>query len=196
MTKTGLMLITGVFIKKQLDILIKRQIIINAIKVCLFLIAIFIPNSLYISSLILTGIFIHTAIGFFQKMIAIVPVLCKYKLFILLFLKRTSPSEILAEYILLCHPWFFRIKPILDEKLRGWIPSADELVSYVWAYVGKRALVFGISFTVFLVSFNLFVRPMLQESMLGIGWIKIYFVPFFMAIDTIFKTDLMLYIIP
>jgi hypothetical protein len=198
LTRTGILIIAGEFVRKQLNKLIKRQIIINAIKLCFFLGAVLISSfsffgvtvSLYISSIIITGLLIHSAIMVIPKVTAIVPTL--WKLLISMINKKAyTPSEILAEYIRLCHPWALKPKAWLDVKLKGWVPTANDLAAYVWGYLGKRFLGFVISFAVFLITFNLVVRPLLHAEIIGIGAIKIYLVPFFMAIDFIFKTHLM-----
>jgi fucose permease len=77
-TKTSILFIVGEFVKKQLDALIKREIIVDAIKLGLFLLAVLVSLvkgnvSLYISSLFITGLFIHTAITIIPWMITSIP---------------------------------------------------------------------------------------------------------------------------
>jgi len=197
--RTSIIYLAGEFVKNQLNDIIRVQIITNAVKLCLFLAAVFIfyksifgiTSSMFIGSLIITGLLVHSLIMTLPKAISLFLTLWKYKFFIALFIGKASPSEILAYYIRLCHPWALKIKAWLDKRLNGWVPTANDLVDYVWGYLGKRLLVFGISMTVFLVSFNFFVRPMLHVNVLGIGWLKVYFLPFAMAIDFLFKTELM-----
>ena len=201
--QTSILTLTGEFVRRQLNELIKRQITVNVIKLCLFLLAMFISYvsifgktaSLYISSFILTGLLLHAVIKAFLNAIAWAPILWDHRQFISMGIKGSRPTEILASYIILRYPWAFKMKAALDAKLKGWVPSANDLVDYVWAYIEKRFLVFGVSLAVFLVSFNLIIRPMLQLSILGIGRLKIYLAPFAMAIDFIFKTELTRFIL-
>jgi hypothetical protein len=102
-----------------------------------------------------------------------------------------TPSELLSNYLLSCHPLIFNLKAKADEKLNGWIPSADDLVDYVWGYLGKQILIFGITLGLFIVSFSFIVKPMLQSTVMGVSGIKTYLIPFAMAIDYIFKTQTM-----
>lgn len=203
---TSLKIIAGEWIKKQLDKLIKKTIINNVIKQILFIAAILISHvslgllfgksaALLISSIIITGLLFHSIIKNIPKLWAILKSIFKYKASISLFIGRASPSEILADFVYSCHPVVFKIKGKLDEKLQGWVPTADDLVDYVWDYVGKRALVFVISLAVFLVSFSLIAKPIMLRSVVGITGLKIYITPFAMAIDYLFNTELMRWVI-
>lgn len=110
-----------------------------------------------------------------------------------------SPAEIITKYVTKCHPWVFRAKDWLYKafggRFNGILPTVDDLVGHIWGYIGKQALVFGITLVLYIVSFNFIVRPMLQLSILGVTGLKMYLIPFAMAVDFIFKTQLMRWVI-
>jgi hypothetical protein len=203
---TGIKFIASEWIEKQLDKLIKKTIVNSVIKQMLFLAAILISYvslgvlfgksvSLLISSITITGLLLHSLIRTLPMVWAILKIIVKHKGFILSFIKGVSPSEIIADFVYSCHPLVFMIKARLDEKLRGWVPTADDLVEYVWGYVGKRALIFVISLAVFFISFYFIAKPILLRSVIGISGLKIYLSPFAMAIDYLFKTEIMQWVI-
>jgi ABC-type transport system involved in cytochrome bd biosynthesis fused ATPase/permease subunit len=185
------------FISRQLNKLIKNQIINNAVKLVIFLVAILISHlslfgegaSLLASSVIILGLLLHSVIKTVPKILLLIEYIPE-SIFKIISESKT-PSELLANYLRRCHPLIFILKAKADEKLQGWIPSADDLVDYVWGYLGKQILIFAITLGLFIVSFNFIAKPMLQSAVMGVSGIKTYFVPFAMAIDYIFKTQTM-----
>jgi hypothetical protein len=189
----------GRFVEKQLNKLIKKTIISVLVKQVLFIVAVIIPTlslgyflgkniSLFVSSVMILALLAHSVIKLVPKIWGFPYGLVK------MFLESGGPSAFLANYIYSIHPWLFQAKSALDEKLSGWVPSADALVSYVWSYVGKQLIIFIVSLALFFASFTFLVRPVLLNEFLGISGLKLYLVPFAMSADYIFGTNFMVYL--
>jgi hypothetical protein len=194
----------GEFIKKQLNKLIKKTIINSIVRQVLFLAAVLVPYislgvlfgknvSFFISSVLLVCLLLDSIIRIIPKIYGFLRAFFKYKLFIpfFCFFQGYGPSDILADYLYSTHPFIFGVKAGLDEHLNGWIPSADALVGYVWGYLGKQIVIFILAMAVFLVSFNIIVKPMLLSAIVGVTGLKLYVAPFAMAIDYLFKANTM-----
>lgn len=192
------------YAKTKLDEQIRNQIINNVIKMIIFFSTIIINHfslfgqnlSLFISSLIIVALLIHSAVCFIPKIIKLFKTLINYKIIPLIpmIFEGTSPSEIVAYYIFSWGSLAWKIKNKFNETVGEWVPDADELFGYVWVYIGKRFLIFIFTLGIYLVLFNLIVRPLILTSTMGVG-LKVYLLPFFMAIDFIFKTEITQWII-
>jgi hypothetical protein len=194
-----------VFTEKQLNKQIKIQISNNVIKMIILFIALLINRfslfgqkaSLFISSLIIVFLLIHSAICLIPKIVRLVKTSIRYKIIPLIpmIINGTSPSEIVTYYICSWGPLAWKIKTKFDKIAGEWVPSANDIYAIVWKYLGKNFLLFIITLGVYLVLFNLIIERLLLISMIGIARPKVYILPFSMAVDLIFKTKITQYII-
>jgi hypothetical protein len=131
------------------------------------------------------------------KIVRLVKTSIKYKIIPLIpmIINRTSLSEIVTYYICSWGQLAWKIKNKFDKIAGEWVPSANDIYAIVWKYLGKKFLVFIITLGVYLVLFNLIIERLLLISMIGITRLKVYILPFSMAVDLIFKTKIMQYII-
>jgi len=152
---------------------------------------------MFIASLILVFLLFHSAVCLIPKIVGLIKTLINYKIIPLIpmILDGTSPSEIVAYYVFSWGPLAWKIKNKFDMTVGEWAPTADELVDSVWKYVGKRFIIFIITLGVYFVLFYLIVRPLIQISIMGVKGLKVYVLPFSMAIDFIFKTGITQWII-
>jgi hypothetical protein len=208
LVKTAALVTAGEAAKKLLDKVIKNQIRNNAIKLAVFFIAILISYisvfgeniSLLISSVLMLGILLHSMVMLLFK----IPPFLRYIVPFLFEIisrreKKRSIAEIITQYVANCYPWIFKAKDwlynIFGGRFNGILPTVNDLVDYIWGYIGKQTLVFVITLVLYIVSFNFIVRPRLQSSVLGVSGLKMYLVPFAMAADFIFKTRLMQWVV-
>jgi hypothetical protein len=200
LVNSAIQVVAGEFIRRQLNKLIKKQVVNNLVKLAVFLAAILISylglfgqsGSLLISSLLILALLAHSALKIVPRIPLVLRLIAQIP--IKMIFQGSGFSELLAGYLEASHPVIFKLKAKADTKLKGWVPTADDLVEYVWGYIGKQALVFAISLGLFMVSFGFIVKPMLQSAVMGVHGIKTYVVPFAMAIDYIFKTNIMVWV--
>ncbi|MDR2782747.1 MAG: hypothetical protein LBB48_02705 [Treponema sp.] len=198
--RLGINVAAGMFVESQLNKLVKKTIVNNIVKLLLFLAAVFIPHfllgvlfgknvSLFVSSALLLALLVHTALNLVPKILQAIRIIPMIPFGIIA--ESAGPSDFVARYVYSIHPFVFKLKAKLDAKLDGWIPSADDLVSYVWGYVGKQVVVFVLSMAVFLAAFTFVVKPMLLSAVVGVYGIRLYAAPFAMAADYIFGANFM-----
>ena len=192
------------FVENQLNTLIKRQMMNNCVKLVLFIIAVLINRfslfgqaSIAIASVIIAALFFHSVIFTIPKMIRLFLTLKRYKVFPLIPMVAdgVSASEILAYYIGSWGSLAMEIKSKYDKSIGEWLPTADDIADSLIKYVSFRFLVFIGSLGVYLVLFNLIARPFILQAGFGEAGLRIYVLPFSMAIDFLFRTEITQWII-
>ncbi len=183
-----------------LNKIIKRQIINNSILLLIFLIAVLISYiklfgkdiSLFITAVIVLGIMVYSIVRFIIFFIRQIPLIISFPIEVF---KAKSLTEAICIYVYKKYAWIFKLRDLFYRIFNGFfkdsLPEPKDLVDYIWGYLGKQLIIFIVSLGLYLLIFTLFVKPLLQFTCTGISGIKIYFVPFAMAIDYFFKTNLM-----
>jgi len=191
------------FIGEQLNKTIKKQIINNCVKIVVLLIAILVYGfslfgqaSLFIGSVIIVALIFHSVFFTIPKMIRLLLTMKRYKIIPLIpmIFEGIRPSEIVAFYIGSWGSLAMAIKKEFDKTIGDWLPTADELADKLMVYVGLRFFVFVVSIVVYIILFNLVARPLLFSSV-GIAELWAYALPFSMAIDFLFNTEITQWII-
>lgn len=188
------------FVEDQLNKQIRNQIISNLIKLVVFLAAIFISGlspfgknvSMFISSVIMTGLLVHSFICLIPKVIKTVKTMKKYKIIPLipLIFDGVSLTEITAYWISSWGPLASALKEKFGSIIAEWIPTADELYDAIKKYAGLRFCVFIVTLALYFVLFTFAAKPILQLAAMRVAGLKVYLLPFSMAIDFLFKTDI------
>ncbi|MCL2231667.1 MAG: hypothetical protein FWB99_01145 [Treponema sp.] len=205
MLKVGLKVITKMtithlivqFVEEQLNALIKRQIINNCVKMVIFVIAVLINRftlfgqaSIVVASVLIVALLLHSIIFAIPKLIRLFLTLKRYKVFPLIpmLFDGVSASEIVTHYICSWGSLAMAIKDKYDKTIGEWLPTADGLADALIKYVGLRALIFAVSLGAYFVLFNVFARPLILSAGFDGAGLRVYALPFSMAIDFLFNT--------
>ena len=187
------------FVEEQLNTLIKWQIINNCIKMAIFVIAVLINRftlfgqaSIVIASVLIVALLLHSIIFAIPKLIRLFLTLKRYKVFPLIpmIVDGVSASEIVAYYIGSWGSLAMAIKDKYDKTIGEWLPTADDLADSLVKYVGLRALIFAISLGAYFALFNLIARPLVLSAGFDGAGLRVYVLPFSMAIDFLFATEI------
>jgi hypothetical protein len=200
--------IAAVKIEEQFNKIIHRYIINNAITLGIFVVALLVSLlSVGISSVLILASLVWTIIRIVPKVVVFIPYFIPAIVAAKETLKKRGEDTFgnLLVYFVIgivskTHPATFgaitRGFNLLDSKfgIKGifdWLPDADELIGYVWAYLGKQVLIFLASAGLYVIVINFIAKALLLEHFIGIGRMKIYIAPFALAIDFLFGTNIM-----
>lgn len=166
--------------EERFHTLVVSQIVYNMIMLCVFIIAMLIAHfdffgeksSSFISTSLMLGMLITSTVRITIKL----PFIFAYILpFPIHLIRGYSIGEIISKYVAKTHPAM--------DLLLGMFVTYEELLDEIWGYLGKQILVFCMTMGFYIGLFNFIVKPMLQVSVLGIKGVKMYLLPFIMAID-------------